>query len=90
MKKMFTLFLITMFSLPAFASCPVDTDKPCTGNNIDNLNLSKSVLNEYPQEKTSQNNSANQNYIDIQSYDPDCQFGVCLPEKTEDINMPEK
>lgn len=85
MKKMFTLFLINLVAIPTFGACSIDLDKPCSATTIDNLNISKTIQkNDFKkinhQSKKIKNKEKNSN----------CQFGVCLPQKTEDINIPEK
>lgn len=85
MKKIFALFLINLFAIPTFGACSIDLDKPCTATTKDNLNISKSITKNDLKKDNYQNTD-----IKNQNDDSDCQFGVCFPQKTEEINMPDK
>lgn len=88
MKKIFALFLINLFAISAFGACSLDLDKPCTAKSIDILNTS--ILDKTSQKTDIQNNKINKDYIEVKMDDYDCQFGVCLPKRTEEIEVPEK
>lgn len=88
MNKIF-VFLLALIFLPAFAACPIDSDKPCTGNTTDKEN--KFFSQQSTQKDFANKKSENYSSIKInpktetkkeenpQNYDPDCMFGICLP-----------
>lgn len=81
MKKIFALLIYILFASSAFAACSLDIDKPCTANS----NNTQFIL-----PKTANQNSEFADNNTLQDDDSDCQFGVCLPQKTEEIDIPDK
>ena len=87
MNKILITILVSMF-LPAFAACPIDSDKPCTEEKQDIKAISKIDNLDFGQKDDAKDHPflPENEWIDIQpndtfnqSYDPDCMFGVCLP-----------
>ena len=87
MNKILITILISMF-LPAFATCPIDSDKPCTGEKQTQEKISKinkpdlkqnDDVKDYPFLPKKEKVKIQINDTQNQSYDPDCMFGVCLP-----------
>ena len=87
MNKILITILVSMF-LPAFAACPIDADKPCTGEKQDTKTISKindvdfgqkDDRNDHPFLSDKERINIQQEDTVNQSYDPDCMFGVCLP-----------
>ena len=88
MKKIFAIFVLILYAPSVYATCSVDIDKPCTGQNqdveiisiFDNPHLES--YKETNQDNVVPHNNLISNPLDDtanQSYDPDCMFGVCLP-----------
>ena len=87
MNKILITILVSMF-LPAFAACPIDSNKPCTGekqdtktiSKIDNVDFGqKDDVKDHPFLPENERIKLQPNDKADKSYDPDCMFGVCLP-----------
>lgn len=90
MKKILTLVFFCAFALPIFAACKLDA--PCTANILENTNqtildsgnqynLESELRTEVQQERNGFNNNSFINNPNP-NYNANCQFGICLPERT--------
>jgi len=95
MKKILILLVISLFTLPAFASCPINGDA-CTASNWDSTPLQEKYMPNRLQDmqrtdafKPQYFEPYNDALINTESatgfgaptndYNSKCQFGVCLP-----------
>lgn len=92
MKKILTLLIITIFAAPAFATCSIDANEPCTASILDDTNstlmekVAPNPLDEIkktdafrPQYKEPYNDALINTTPPTNDYNSNCQFGVCLP-----------
>lgn len=95
MKNFIILLLMSLFTLPAFATCPIDGGA-CTASNWDSTPLQQKYLPNRLQD-IQRTDAFKPNYFEpyhdalintetnyspaapIQDYNSNCQFGVCLP-----------
>ncbi len=100
MKRFLTLIAIILFSLPTFATCPIDGGA-CTASNWDSTPLQQKYLPDRLND-LQRTDAFKPNYFEpyhdalintenstkgapINDYNSNCQFGVCLPENTGGI-----
>lgn len=96
MKKFLILLVMTVFSLPVFASCPIEGGA-CTASNWDSTPLQQKYLPNRLQDLQRTDAFTPQYFqpfndalintepsaaAPVQDYNSNCQFGVCLPEVT--------
>lgn len=95
MKRFFILTALMLFTLPAFASCPIDGGA-CTASNWDSTPLQQKYLPNRLQD-LQRTDAFKPNYFapyhdalinteqavspaaPVNDYNSNCQFGVCLP-----------
>lgn len=95
MKKIFMLLFIFAFSMPAFATCPIDGGA-CTAsiwdskplqqryipNRLDDIKATDAFKPTYVTPyKDMLINTESTKQFPTNNYDSNCQFGVCLPSK---------
>lgn len=97
MKRFFLVLLtVTLFSVPAFATCSIDIQEPCTATIIDDLNtdlpdkIMPNQLNQLQKTDAFQPKYKQPYYNELinteptsqptADYNSNCQFGVCLPD----------
>lgn len=95
MKRFFILIILGLFSLPSFASCPIDGGA-CTASNWDSKSLQERHLPDrlHDLQRTDafkpnyfepyhdaliNTESSPVNGVPASDYNSNCQFGVCLP-----------
>ncbi len=91
MKTFFTLLLISIFTLPAIASCSIDNSEACTASVLeDNPSLQERIAPN-PLDELKKTDAFQPKYIkpyydelinttpNNPEYNSNCQFGVCLP-----------
>ena len=93
MNKIFTLIFSGMLILPAYSACPLDMDKPCTATILDTTNstLRERVLPN-PLDDIKKTDAFQPEFVkpyhenmlntEEREYNSNCQFGVCLPERS--------
>ena len=95
MKKILVLLITGFFTMPAFASCSIDANEPCTASALnENQTLQEKLLPDpleeikepdafQPQYKKPYYNelinTTPQTATNNNNYNANCQFGVCLP-----------
>ena len=84
MKKI--VLLLTAIAIPVYAACPIDMDKPCTAEHSNEVRIDPDPVQEMttPQAPDTPVNS------NSQTYNSNCQFGVCLPGRTNDETLQNK
>jgi len=99
MKKFLPVIFAIAFTLPAFASCSLDANKPCTATVLDDSSSSlRNKLVPTPLDDLKKTDAFQPKFITpyqemlintepASDYNSNCQFGVCLPERnpTSDI-----
>ena len=95
MKKILVLLITGFFTMPAFASCSIDANEPCTASALnENQTLQKKLLPD-PLEEIKEPDAFQPQYhkpyydelinttpataTNTNNYNANCQFGVCLP-----------
>ena len=92
MKKILSLLILGIFSLPALATCSIDANEPCTASILDDANstliekIAPNPLDELkktdafrPEYKQPYHDALINTSPGTQDYNSNCQFGVCLP-----------
>lgn len=94
MKKILFLMFCFLLALPTFAVCKID--QPCSVTMLDNTakqefnsERSNSLNDDFKTELKLENNNLNSETIkqDKTNYNANCQFGICLPERTQSKNI---
>ena len=96
MKKILVLMIVSFYALPVFSACKLDV--PCTASILDNRNhtmldrgnqnnLENNLRTEVQQDRnrTDANpfvNNLNPELNPNPNYNANCQFGICLPERS--------
>lgn len=95
MKKILALLITGFFTMPAFASCSIDANEPCTASALnENQTLQEKLLPD-PLEEIKEPDAFQPQYhkpyydelinttpataTNTNNYNANCQFGVCLP-----------
>ena len=95
MKKILTLLIISVFAMPAIASCSIDANEPCTASALNETQTLQEKLLPDPLEEIKEPdafqpqykklyyneliNTTPQTATNNNNYNANCQFGVCLP-----------
>ena len=95
MKIILTLLIISVFAMPALASCSIDANEPCTASALNETQTLQEKLVPNPLEEIKEPdafqpqykkpyyneliNTTPQTATNNNNYNANCQFGVCLP-----------
>lgn len=93
MKKILLLLIISVFAIPAFASCSIDSNKPCTASVLDDNPTLQQKFAPNPLDEIKKTDAFQPKYrkpyynelintappAETNDYNSNCQFGVCLP-----------
>ena len=95
MKKILALLITGFFTMPAFASCSIDANEPCTASALNENQTLQGKLLPDPLEEIKEPDAFQPQYhkpyydelinttpataTNTNNYNANCQFGVCLP-----------
>ena len=102
MKKLFLIVILSLFTLPVLASCPINGGA-CTASNWDSTPLQEKYLPNHLHDMQ-RTDAFKPNYFEpyhdalintetpsaaapVQQYNSNCQFGVCLPEVNSGVEI---
>ena len=85
--KILLLILVLAVAVPVFATCSIDMEKPCTAENSLDVRIDPDPVEQM--KKSTNSISQDKSFeTQTQTYNSNCQFGICLPDKTpNDTNL---